>query len=185
MQLLKIMVFAAFVLFILRLSGKWPGHLPHWMPELFSRDNTAGQRPLDSGSDSDTDAEAEGDDWGEEESTTAPMVGPAVTVGPGADRVAVQPRRPVKPRLGERFTGRLERMTGEPKSVPVTPEPEVVTGSPADSRQALREHLLAERERPGLPSTRIVKSAANEPYAPWGCVSERTVWRAWKSLPPR
>lgn len=194
----KLCVFAALVLFLLKLSGKWSGRLPHWVPDLLSRDKGPGPRLVGSGSDSGsaTPASRGGEDQGDEddavlewddETPTTPMTSPAVVVDRGSvpGHVKVPGRTPAKPGLAHRATTRLARMSGEPPVVPVTPEPEVVVGNRTERAEALRQHLLAERERPGMPATRIVKSAAGEPEAPWGNVSERTVWRAWHALPPR
>lgn len=194
----KLCVFAALILFLLKLSGKWSGHLPHWVPDLFSRDKGPGQRSIARGSESDTVTPASrgGEDQGDEddaalewddETPTTPMTSSPVVVDRGSvpGRVEVPGRTPAKPGLAHQVTTRLARLSGEPPVIPVTPEPEVVVGNRTERAEALREHLLAERERPGMPATRIVESAANESGAPWGNVSKSTVWRAWRQLPPR
>lgn len=199
MTFLKLCLFAAVVLFLLRISGRWSGRvppLPHWVAELLSPDKSAGQRSLASNSESarapdsgrggrgdDPDEDILDDDPDEDESPTDPMVPGVVLVDPGHPRVEV-PRGDDPPGLDERRTRLIERMTGQPRQVPQTRPPgPPAPGSRVDRMDALVEHLLRERARPGLTATRIVQSAAGQPHAPWGTVSESTVWRAWRDLP--
>jgi hypothetical protein len=201
MLLLKLLVVAAMVGFLLRLSGRWSGpiRLPHRTPALLSRGRTAGRGSVASDSESETvtdsergwddqdeDLQEDDEDW-DDESPTDPMASDAVHVSPGQPRITVKVRgNDDEPRLGGRFSSRLERMSGYPRVVPETPPPPPPTpGSREERARALREHLLEMRDRPGMRPTRIVRSAANEPGAPWGNVSTSTVWRAWQALPPR
>ena len=139
MLFLKLLVFAAFVAFFLRLSGRWSGpiRLPHWTPDLFSPGETAGHRSLASGSDSDSDRDSgrgesrgrddesdefEDDDEWDDESPTDPLVSDAVHVSKGSPRITVTVKDPEddKPRLGEHLATRLERMSGRPRTTPRT-----------------------------------------------------------------
>jgi hypothetical protein len=194
MTFFKLCLLAALVLFVLRLSGRWSGsvpRLPHWVPELLSPRKPAGHTPLASDSDSaraddsytdDDDEDTEGD-W-DVESPTDPMISGVILVDQGQPRVAVNRPESPGPGLNERVNGLLRRASGEPKVVHETPDPPPpAEGSRQARAQALIEHLLRERGRPGLPATRIVQAAAGQAHAPWGNVSEATVWRAWRNLP--
>lgn len=163
---MELIAFAGFVWLLARLAG-WRPPLPHGVIEALSepfRRSDAGCEESDSGD----SAPPEGD---------REVAGGALVVSGTGTRV---PTGGDRPGLVERWTTWLEWLrSGRDRVL----ETEVTGPSREERRAALAEHLLRERDRPGLLATRIVRAAAHQPDAPWGDVSEATVWRAWRDLP--
>jgi hypothetical protein len=169
---MALLAFAAFAAFLARLAG-WRPHLSPVIMETVRGRVSAGRDADDSDSDSgDSDLEK----------GSRSVAGGAVHVSQEGSWTDADDER--DPTLGQRWTSWLDRWsTGAPMTVHETIEP-----GPTDrelQREALVEHLTRERERIGLSAVSIVRAASGQDDVPWGRVSESTVWRAWRELPPR
>lgn len=170
---INILVFIVFVVWLARLAG-WRIPLPRAVWDVLSR-KSAGQPTRDSTAASD-DSGTVGDD-----DLASGSVDPNGILFVDKENRGVNLRADTdkKPSLAERLTSRIERWSGEGETVVETVVPET---SQEERRAQLNAHLIRELKRPGLTTTAIVQAAANQADAPWGRVSESTVWRAYASL---
>jgi hypothetical protein len=168
MQLVKLFLFGVTIWVVARLAG-WGNPLPRWMIDLLQYRKPAGQNAYDSGSDSDSD-----DDEGD-----LIEYADGALVSTRTQLESVEPDQ--KPTLTSRLASWLERLGGSEEVVHEAEEVVTPQQTRDERTEALRTYLLDERER-GLSATTIVRAAANEAGAPWGQLSERTVWRAWERV---
>ena len=170
---MNLIAFLLFIAFVFRLAG-WRVPLPRAVWDVLSRKD-AGQATRDSAVDS-GDSAAEGDvDLGSGDCAPNDIL----TVSKVRNHVDLTQTHDASPQLHTRMPSWLERWAGEPDNITETVIPET---SEEEKRKYLVIHLTRELRRPGLTPTAIVRASANQPDAPWGGVSESTVWRVYREL---